>query len=274
MCIGSSTIISLFLHVYASLHKVQEQYYSSWKQSHPSFTLFVWLVLPPTPTPNVLMPPTFALQNVFTVERVTVHRLSLSMDGNWLQSFARAVVVSKALIQIELCHGRCFHFLKSIVYPVNVIIMVIKKKWIHIYFCAHFPILRDIKEFFFFYITVLSHWDFFHGKSRLLSPGKASCGSRATQPRVHAGCFSVSIIHQTMTWTTGSLALAQMLMRAVAHVGCGHCKRVCAGSWLSEKNSLAALGNRTCLSDTLVQHYQLSYIPTQSTCKSNKSDED
>ena len=31
-----------------------------------------------------------------------------------------------------------------------------------------------------------------------------------TQPTVHAGCFSVSIIHQTLTWTTGSLMFAQM----------------------------------------------------------------
>ena len=34
--------------------------------------------------------------------------------------------------------------------------------------------------------------------------------SRATQPRVHAGCFSVSIIHRTLTWTTGSLTCAQL----------------------------------------------------------------
>ena len=34
--------------------------------------------------------------------------------------------------------------------------------------------------------------------------------SRATQSRVHAGCYSVSIIHQTLTWTSGSLPCAQM----------------------------------------------------------------
>ena len=45
--------------------------------------------------------------------------------------------------------------------------------------------------------------------------------SRATQPTVHAGCFSVSIIHQTPTWTTGSLTCAQMLMHAIAHGVCG-----------------------------------------------------
>ena len=34
--------------------------------------------------------------------------------------------------------------------------------------------------------------------------------SRATQPTVHHGCSSVSIIHRTQTWTTGSLTGAQM----------------------------------------------------------------
>ena len=43
--------------------------------------------------------------------------------------------------------------------------------------------------------------------------------SRATQPKVHAGCFSVPVIHRTLTWTTGSLTYAQMLMHAVAHGG-------------------------------------------------------
>ena len=38
--------------------------------------------------------------------------------------------------------------------------------------------------------------------------------SRATQPAVHAWCFSASIIHQALTWTTGSLSCAQMLVNA------------------------------------------------------------
>ena len=44
--------------------------------------------------------------------------------------------------------------------------------------------------------------------------------SRATQTTVHAGCFSVSIIHRTLAWTTGFLTCAQMLMHAIAHGGC------------------------------------------------------
>ena len=69
-------------------------------------------------------------------------------------------------------------------------------------------------------ITVLSHWDFCHGKFGLLSHGESQLRkSRATQPAVHAGCFNVAIIHRTLTWTTGSLTCAQLLIRAIAHGG-------------------------------------------------------
>ena len=44
-------------------------------------------------------------------------------------------------------------------------------------------------------------------------------GKPATQPTVHAGCFSVPIIHQTLTQTAESLACAQVLMHAIAHGG-------------------------------------------------------
>ena len=44
--------------------------------------------------------------------------------------------------------------------------------------------------------------------------------SRASQPTVHAEYFSVSTIHRTLAWTTGSLTRAQMLIHAIAHVGC------------------------------------------------------
>ena len=55
---------------------------------------------------------------------------------------------------------------------------------------------------------------------RVAFPGESQLQqSRATQPTVHAGCFSVSISHRTLTWTTGSLTCAQMLMHAIAHRG-------------------------------------------------------
>ena len=34
--------------------------------------------------------------------------------------------------------------------------------------------------------------------------------SRASQATVHAGCFRISIVHRTLTWTRGSLTCAQM----------------------------------------------------------------
>ena len=63
--------------------------------------------------------------------------------------------------------------------------------------------------------TGLLPWEIrvaFHEESQLRQ-------SRATQPRVDAGCFSVSIIRRTLTWTTGSLMCPQMLTHAVAHGG-------------------------------------------------------
>ena len=67
------------------------------------------------------------------------------------------------------------------------------------------------KTFFLLFTTVLSHWDFSHGKIGLLFPGESQLRqSRVTQPTVHAEYFSVSIIHRFLTWwTTGSLTCAQ-----------------------------------------------------------------
>ena len=66
----------------------------------------------------------------------------------------------------------------------------------------------------------MSHLDFSHRKSGLLFPRESQLRqSRDRQPTVHSGCLSVSIIHRTPTWTTGSLPCAQMLMHAIAH-GC------------------------------------------------------
>ena len=46
---------------------------------------------------------------------------------------------------------------------------------------------------------------------RVAIPGESQLEqSRATQSTVYAGCFSVSIIHRTLTWITGSLRCAQM----------------------------------------------------------------
>ena len=66
------------------------------------------------------------------------------------------------------------------------------------------------------------------------------------KPTVHAGCFSVSIIHQTLTWTTGSLTCAQIWVY-------GHCKRVCTKKKLTlGEKSLVAPGNQVCIGDVPV----------------------
>ena len=66
--------------------------------------------------------------------------------------------------------------------------------------------------------------------------------SLATQPTGHAVYFSVSITHRTLTWTTGSLTNAQMLMHAIAHGVTDTRKTVCTESCLWEKNPLPHRG--------------------------------
>ena len=89
---------------------------------------------------------------------------------------------------------------------------------------------------FFFFTTVLSHWNSSHGKFGLLFPGESQLRqSRATQPSVHTGCFSVFIIHRILTWTTGSLTCAQGIMHAIAHGEARTHVRVCTENWLLEK---------------------------------------
>ena len=59
---------------------------------------------------------------------------------------------------------------------------------------------------FYIFTNILSQRDLLHRKIRVAIPGENQLRhSRVTQPTVHAGCLSVSIIHQTLTWTTGSL---------------------------------------------------------------------
>ena len=64
---------------------------------------------------------------------------------------------------------------------------------------------------------MLSQWDFSHGKFGLLSTGKASCDRVALPNMLYMLGVSVSIVHRTLTWTTGSLTCAPMLMYAIAH---------------------------------------------------------
>ena len=62
-------------------------------------------------------------------------------------------------------------------------------------------VIRMVYLFFFFFTTVLSQWDSPMGDSGWLPRGSQLRQSRATQPPVRARCFSVPIIHRTLTWT-------------------------------------------------------------------------
>ena len=78
---------------------------------------------------------------------------------------------------------------------------------------------RSIAHFFPSYYCVVP-LGFLQWKIRATFLGESQLRhGRATQPTVHAGCFSVSIIHRPLTWTTGALTCAHMLIHAIAHEG-------------------------------------------------------
>ena len=82
---------------------------------------------------------------------------------------------------------------------------------------AHKGIVDVCYELFFFYNCIVPV-GFLPWEIRVAFPGESQLRqSCATQFTVHAGCFSVFIIHQTLTWSTGSLTCIQMLMHAIAH---------------------------------------------------------
>ena len=72
---------------------------------------------------------------------------------------------------------------------------------------------------------------------------------------VHAGCVCVAIIHWTLTWTTGSLTCAQMLMHAIAHGGVRTRTPKESLHWKLTlgRKSLSTQGNRTCVSGVTVR---------------------
>ena len=108
---------------------------------------------------------------------------------------------------------------------------------------------------------------------RVAFPGETQLRqSRTTQRAVHAGfvvvvclfVFSISIIHRTLTWATGSLTCAQMLTHATAHGGCTDTVRVSALKVDSERKFPCCTGEsnlRRQRAGSMI--YQLSYIPAQ-----------
>ena len=76
--------------------------------------------------------------------------------------------------------------------------------------------------FFFFFYKCIVPMGFLPWEIEVALPGKSQLWqSCATQPTVHGGCFSVSIMHWILTWTTWSLTWVQMLMHATAGGGGG-----------------------------------------------------
>ena len=99
------------------------------------------------------------------------------------------------------------------------------KKWT--LFCVHLSQYQFWGEWtFYFFIYLFIYFYFFLLPYNSILPleiwaalsGESKLQlSHATQPIAHAGCVSVSLIHQTLTWTTWSLTCAHILMHATAH---------------------------------------------------------
>ena len=98
---------------------------------------------------------------------------------------------------------------------------------------------------FFFFVVCLFVLKFYNsivpfGISTIVKSGRFPRGKPATTESrypltVHGEYFCVSIIHRTLTWTTGSLTCAHMLTHAIAPGVCGHRERVRIERLLWEK---------------------------------------
>ena len=72
--------------------------------------------------------------------------------------------------------------------------------------------------FYLYFLQLYYPNGIFPREIRVAFPGESQLRqSRATQPAMHAGCFGVSIIHQTLTGTKESLTCAQMLMYVIVY---------------------------------------------------------
>ena len=119
-------------------------------------------------------------------------------------------------------------------------------------------------SFFHFYNCIVS-LGYIPWEIRVVFPGESQLRqSRATQPAVHSVCISVSIIHWTLTWATGSWTCAQMLMHAIAHRG--------VRTHVGEPTLNVDFGRKVpcCTRDSTLRQrragpmlYQQSYIPTR-----------
>ena len=170
------------------------------------------------------------------------------------------VIALNALPTTKFCLPTSFYFiLPPILFKDKVMFHV---QWIRLFLdLMNFVFLISWRKlqlesclfFKFIFITVLSHWDFSHVKFRLLSWRKASCDSHATWLIVHAGFFSISIIHWTLTWTSGPSTCAQLLIHTIVHEGVWTPSESLHWKLTLGVKSLATLGNWTCASSVPVR---------------------
>ena len=103
--------------------------------------------------------------------------------------------------------------------------------------------------FFVFFYNCIVPLGFLPQEIRVAFPGESQLRhSRATQPVVNVGCLSVSIIHPTLAWTSGSLTCVQMLTCEVAHGSVRTPQESVQRKLTPGEKSFTAPGIRTCLS--------------------------
>ena len=111
-----------------------------------------------------------------------------------------------------------------------------------------------IHIFFFFFNTCIVPLGFLPWKILVAFLRKSQLQqSHATQPKVHTGCFSVSMIHQTLTWATVFLKCTQMLMHVITHGGVQIPSESLHWKLTLGEKSLATPGNWPCVRGMPVQ---------------------
>ena len=127
----------------------------------------------------------------------------------------------------------------------------------------HFGVTCYSLLFYFTFFNGIARMGFLPREIRVAFPRESQLRqSRATQRTMHAGCFSVSIIHWTLAWTIGSLTRTHMLMHSIAHGDIRTPKIVCTENWLWEKNACRTREWNLCQRHANSILYQLSYLPT------------
>ena len=117
--------------------------------------------------------------------------------------------------------------------------------------------------FYFTFYNCCVLMGFLPWKNRVAFPGESQpLQSRAIQPSVHGFFFNVSIVHRTLTWTTGSLTCTQMLMHAIVHGGANTVRESALKVDSGRKFSCHTGESNLRQQRAGPMLFQLSYIPT------------